>query len=104
MHTSPQPTQVMPPRPRLELNLADYNAKGGSIRCSGEGIEFACTLWPLSDATVAALEVVAHSQGRICLDCCGEPLLFDLVAFECKELRKVRIVGRIVGSAPTAAG
>jgi hypothetical protein len=84
-------------RPQLELSLGDYNVDGGSIRCSGDGIEFAFNIWPLPDATAAALAATAHHRGWICL-LLPQRLLLDLLAVERKEQQRVRIAGRIVGS------
>jgi hypothetical protein len=84
-------------RPELELSLGNFNINGGSIGCSADGVKFAFTIWPLPDATAAALEGVAATHGRICLYCCDQPLLFDLVELQRKEPGKVRLVGRLVG-------
>jgi len=90
--------------PELTLGLENYNANGASISCSGDGVTFAFTIWPLSDATVNALERVAQTRGRIYLSCCRVPVLFDLVVVERREPRKARIVGRIVGGVSYAKG
>jgi hypothetical protein len=81
----------------VELNLRDYNANGATISSSEGGTKFAFTIGPMSDAVVAALESAAQKHVTICLYCCGQPLLFDLVELERKEPRKARLVGRIVG-------
>ena len=91
-------------KPQLELSLADFGTSGASIAWSEKGITFAVTIWPLSDATAVALDELAQNHGRICLRCCGRPLLFDLVELERKEPRKARIVGRIVGGLSYAMG
>ena len=83
----------------LKLSLGDYNINCGSINCSQDGIKFSFTVWPLSDALAAAFDGVAQQRGRICLHCCGEPVLLDLVSVERREPQRVRIVGRIVGRA-----
>ncbi len=88
----------------VELSLADYKTYGASIDCGRDGTTFAFTIGPISDAIAAALEGVAQAHKRICLYCCGEPLLLDLVAVERKETRQVRIVGRIVGGSSDAIG
>ena len=89
-------------RPQLELSLDDYKVNDGSIGGGRDGTTFAFTLGPVSDVTVAALNDVAQKRGTICLYCCRQPLFFDPVAVERKDLRKVRIVGRIVGGASDA--
>jgi hypothetical protein len=81
--------------PQLKLSLADYNTNGGSIDCGGDGTKFAFTIWPISDATVAALERRALEDGKICLICSDQPLVFDLVGIERMGRERVRIVGRI---------
>ena len=81
----------------FELNLQDFYANGASIGSSENGTTFAVTIWPLSDATVAALDELVQKHGTIRLLCCRVPVLFDLVAVERKEPRKARIEGRIVG-------
>ena len=84
-------------RPRLELNLGDYNVTGASIGCARGGTKFAFTIGPMSDAAVAALVVTAHHHGTICL-LLPESMLLDLVAVEREEQQSVRIAGRIAGS------
>ena len=84
--------------------MADYNANGASIGCGQNGTTFTVTIWPLSDATVAALDGVVQKHGTIRLYCCRQPLLFSLVAVERKEPRKARIEGRIVGGVSYAHG
>ena len=83
----------------LDLSLGDYNVNGGSINCGQDGTKFSFTVWPLSDALAAAFDGVVQQRGRICLHCCGEPVLLDLVSVERTEPQRVRIVGRIVGRA-----
>lgn len=89
--------------PQLELSLDDYKVNGGSIGCGRDGTTFAFTIGPLAALTVAALEDAVREHGRICLYCCREPLFFDPVALERKDLRSVRVVGRIVGGAADAS-
>ena len=86
----------------VELSLAEYQTYGASIGCGRDGTTFAFTIGPISDAIAAALESVAQARKRICLYCCGEPLLLDLVAVERRETRQVRIVGRVVGASSLA--
>jgi hypothetical protein len=88
-------------RAQLELSLGDYNVNGASIGCSGSGAKFAFTIGPISDAAVAALVATAHHHGTIRL-LLPQPLLLDLVAVERQEPQRVRIAGRIVGSAADA--
>jgi hypothetical protein len=90
-------------RPQIELSLDDYKVNGGTIGHSRDGTSFAFTIGPLPDDALAALEVAAQEQARICLYCCRAPLSFELVALERKGPRKVRIAGRIVGGIRMAA-
>jgi hypothetical protein len=89
-------------RPQLELSLDEFRVKDGWIGGGRDGTTFAFTLGPVSDATVAALNDVAQKRGPICLHCGRQPLFFDPVAVKRKDLRSVRIVGRIVGGASDA--
>ena len=79
---------------QLELKLADYEVRGASIAHGVEGSSFACTIGPVSDETMAALDRAAESHGTICL-LFPRPLLLNLVTVERKEPRRVRISGRI---------
>jgi hypothetical protein len=89
-------------RPQLELSLDDTKVKDGWIGGGRDGATFAFTLGPVSDATVAAIYDAAQNRGTICLHCGRQPLFFDPVAIKRKDLRTLRIVGRIVGGASDA--
>ena len=89
------PVQEAPVRSELNLRLEDYSVNGASIRHGPDGTQFACTIDPYRTKTVAALFRAAENHGRICL-LLPEPLLLDVVATECKEPRRVRIVGRVI--------
>jgi hypothetical protein len=89
------PPQAVARVRRLDLKVGDYNVEGASIGCGPQGSKFACTIGPLPDATVVALEGAAQNHERICL-LLPEPLLLDVVLLERKEAQRVRIVGRIV--------
>jgi hypothetical protein len=92
---TPMPVQEAPVRSELKLRLVDYSVNGASIGHGPGGTQFACTIGPLPDETVAALFRAAENHGRICL-LLPEPLLLDVVATERKEARRVRIVGRVI--------
>jgi hypothetical protein len=79
---------------QLELKLADYEVRGASMAHGVDGSSFACTIGPVSDETMAALDRAAESHGTICL-LFPQPLLVELVALERREPQRVRIVGRI---------
>ena len=59
-----------------------------------EGYSFGCTIGPLSDETIAALDRAAESHATICL-LFPQPLLLELVTLERREPQRVRLVGRI---------
>ena len=82
-------------RSQLNLSLGDYSINGASIGHGPGGTQFACTIGPLPDETVAALFRAAENHERLCL-LLPEPLLLDVVATERKEPRSVRIVGRVI--------
>lgn len=84
---------------QLELSLRHYDISGASISHGPEGTKFACTLGPLADETIAALDSAAQTGGLLRL-LFPQPLLLDLLALERKEPQRIRIVGRIVGSLP----
>ena len=86
----------------FELDLGDYSAYGASIVSGRDGTMFTVTIGPISEATVATLDDLAHKRATICLYCRREPLLLDLVAVARKDPRKALIVGRILGVASYA--
>jgi hypothetical protein len=79
---------------QLELTLADYEVRGASMGHGVAGPSFACTIGPVSDETMAALDRAAerHDTIRLLLP---QPLLLELVTLERREPQRVRIVGRI---------
>jgi hypothetical protein len=83
--------------PQLELSLAGYSVNRASIGYGPDGAEFACTIGPMTDETIAALDGAAENHGTVCL-LFPQPLLLDLVAIERKGPHSIRIVGHIVGS------
>lgn len=85
-----------PGMPLVELNLANYNADGASISCSGQGTKFSCTIWPVSEATASVLQSAVQQRGTIHLFCYGEPLILELTSLERKEPDRVRFTGGIV--------
>ena len=82
---------------QLELSLGDYQVNGASIGFGPQGGHFACTLGPISNETLAALDTLVLTHGKICL-LFPKPLLLDLVSLERKEPQRIRIVGRIAES------
>jgi hypothetical protein len=86
----------------LSLSLGEYNVSGGSIRCNGDEIKFAITIWTVPEGTVAVLQAVARKHGRIRL-LLPHPVLLNLVAVERKE-QQLRITGRVLGSTSIGSG
>jgi hypothetical protein len=80
---------------QLELTLGDYQVRGASIAHGPRGSTFGCTIGPVSEETLAALDGAARDHRTIRL-LFPEPLLLDVVELERKEPQRVRIVGRIV--------
>ena len=78
------PVQEAPGRSQLKLSLGDYSVNGASIGHGPNGTQFACTIGPLPDETVAALFRAAENHERVCL-LLPEPLLLDVVTLEHKE-------------------
>jgi hypothetical protein len=79
---------------QLELTLADYEVRGASMGHGIQGSSFACTIGPVSDETMAALDRAAVRHETICL-LFPQPLLLELVTLERREPQRVRIAGRI---------
>ena len=96
------PKKERPIGTQLELSLADYEIHGASVGYSVEGSSFACTLEPVSDETMVALDRAAESHGIICL-LLPKPLLLELVTLERRGPQRVRIVGRMCDAAKTAS-
>lgn len=82
--------------PDVELSLDDHKVTNGSIGCTRDGTTFAFTIGPVSETTLTALEVAAKTHGSVCLYCCREPMLIDLLDLKRQGPRIVRIVGRVV--------
>jgi hypothetical protein len=80
---------------QLELTLGDYQVRGASIAHGPRGSTFGCTIGPVSEEIVAALDGAVRDRRTIRL-LFPEPLLLDLIELERKEPLRVRIVGRIV--------
>jgi hypothetical protein len=79
---------------QLELTLADYEVRGASMGHGVEGCSFACTIGPVSDETMAALDRAAGRHDTIRL-LFPQPMLLELVTLERREPQRVRIAGRI---------
>jgi hypothetical protein len=84
----------------LELNCDALEVKSASFSPGpgGEGGVFSCSIGPVTDETVAALDRAAHTHALIRLLFSEHPLLLDLVTLERKAPQLVRIVGHIVQS------
>lgn len=88
----------------LELNCVGLNVKSASFSPGpdGRGGLFSCSLGPVTDETVEALDRAAQTHTLVDLVFSDHPLLLDLVTLERKAPQVVRIVGHIV--ARTAKG
>jgi hypothetical protein len=96
------------PRPHgqltLELDCSTYNAKRLTFAPApdgGRGGTFSCSIGPLPDHTLAALERAASAHETVRLLFSGKPLLLDLESLERKEARSVTLVGHILRAVPT---
>lgn len=83
----------------LDLDCADYRVQRPTFTPAREGEQseiFSCSIGPLPDDTLAALDRAASAHNPVRLSFNGNPLLLDLVALERKDPRSVRIVGEVL--------
>jgi hypothetical protein len=80
----------------LELNCADYHVTSPCIGYGGEGPVFECTLSPVTDETLAALEDAVRSNRRIRFGFSKQPLLLESIEVVPMGPGRVRIAGRVV--------
>jgi hypothetical protein len=84
----------------LELDCSDYKARERTFAPTpgaSDGI-FSCSLGPLPEETIAALDWAARVHGRVRLCFGSYAMLLELVALERKPARRVRLSGRVVQS------
>jgi hypothetical protein len=82
----------------LELDCSGYQATGQTFAPTPGGASglFSCSVGPLPQETIAALDRAAHEHGRVRLLFGGRPVLLELVTLERKGAQRVRIVGQVV--------
>ncbi len=80
----------------LELNSADYRIKSASIGHGRDGEVFRCTLTPVTDEVLEALDAAAHSKRMIRLIFPNHTLGLECIEAVRTEPGCVRIAGRVV--------
>ena len=80
----------------LELNCADYRVTSASIGHRGSDSVFSCTLSPVTDEVVEALDDAAFSCRRVRLAFPKHPLVLESIAVVRVGRRRIRIAGRVV--------
>jgi hypothetical protein len=90
----------------LELDCTANQVKGASFSPApggGVGGLFSCSVGPLSDETLAALDDAARTNAPVCLLFDGQPILLQTVSLERKEAHRVRIVGPVAKTSKATA-
>lgn len=89
----------------LELDFgADYEISAASFAPEAGGGIFSCSVSPLADETVAALDRAIHRHDPVRLLFPGhQAVLLDLVTLERKGAHLVRISGRVVAKGTESA-
>ena len=80
----------------LELNSADYRIKSASIWHNRDGEVFRCTLTPVTDEVLEALDAAARSKRMIRLIFPNHWLGLQCIEAVRSEPGCVRIAGRVV--------
>ena len=80
----------------LELNSADYRIKSASIGHSRDGEVFRCTLTPVTDEVLEALDAAARSKRMIRLIFPSHALGLQCTEVVRTEPGCVQIAGRVV--------
>lgn len=83
----------------LELDCTAHHASGQSYMPApngGAGGLFSCSLGPLPNETLAALDEAARTHAPVRLLFDTKPLVLEMVTLERKEAHRVRIVGTVV--------
>ena len=83
----------------LELNCADYRVTAASIGHGRSGAVFRCTISPVTDEMLKALDAAARSEDVIRLIFPKQPLLLERIQVKRVEPGGVRISGRVVDPA-----
>ena len=90
----------------LELDCTAHNVTGQSFAPApngGVGGLFSCSVGPLSDELLSALDEAARTQAPVCLLFDKTPLVLETVTLERKEAHRVRIVGSVVKAGKATA-
>jgi len=80
----------------LELNCADYRVTAASIGHGRDGAVFRCTIGPVTDELLRALDDAARSADPVRLVFPKQPLLLERIQVKRIEPGRVRIAGRVV--------
>lgn len=87
----------------LELDCSAYNAKRLTFAPApdgGRGGKFSCSIGPLSEDTLAALDRAVAEHATVRLLFSGKPLLLDLVSLQRADPQTVTIVGHVLRAGP----
>ncbi len=84
---------------RLDLNCADYQVTAASMGHGRGGSTFRCTVGPLTDELLRALDDVARSNGTLRLVFPKRPLVLERIEVRRIEPSTAQISGRVVESA-----
>lgn len=90
----------------LELDCTAYQLGGQSFTPAPNGARgglFSCSLGPLPDETIAALDKAVRAHTPVCLLFDKHPVLLEMVTLERKEARRVRIVGSVADTSKATA-
>jgi len=79
-----------------ELNCADYDIKSASIGHGREGSVFRCTVSPVDDEVMDALDEAVRSNRMIRFVFPKQPLVIESIEVVRLEPGHVRIAGRVV--------
>lgn len=83
----------------LELDCSAHHVSGQSFMPAphgGSGGLFSCSVGPLPNETLAALDEAARTHAPVRLLFDQKPLMLEMVSLERKEAHRVRIVGTVV--------
>lgn len=84
----------------LELNCADYRVTSASAGHRGGCSVFGCTLSPVTEETLKALDAAAASDQRVRLNFPKQPVVLESIVLVRIGRGRVRIAGRVVDPPP----
>jgi hypothetical protein len=90
--------EAIVPKP-FELNCSQYDVKAASIGHGRGGAVFRCTLGPVTEEVMKALDAAARSEDVIRLVFPAQPLLLERIQVRRIEPGRVRITGQVVDPA-----